>query len=267
MGAREGKPTLHTWEPPPPEPPQFPVAAASSLKVLFWLLILVPLFLFRVNRPPQALWLWLPIVVSTVVGIALTCPMSDSEWSLPQAACSFVVGLAAAWLLMPFLGSQYRVLAFFKTLLVLSGISLLAFLPTLLGRDSSWFNFRPFLAVLLALGCLAVTLALTLSSLCVRRRFGRIRFLVWLVLWTVLSWAVIAPSLVILSSLKGDIDWRASIVPVLFLSAVCLALLLPLVLLAFFEPFYRSRLFAYLRIPQPGPPVESAIPPKLSEVC
>ena len=35
--------------------------------------------------------------------------MTDNDWSLSQAVCSFIVGLAALWLLMPFLESRYRI--------------------------------------------------------------------------------------------------------------------------------------------------------------
>ena len=55
LGAREGIPVVHTWEPPPPEPPQMSAAASASVRVLLWLLMLLPLFLFRPNRSRQGL--------------------------------------------------------------------------------------------------------------------------------------------------------------------------------------------------------------------
>ena len=110
-----------------------PVAAAASLKLLFWLLILLPLYLFWPNRSPKAWWIGVPVVVSALVAMALVCLMVDKDWTFEAAGGSFVVGLAAVWLLMPYLMSHSRVAAFFKTLPVLAGYSLLAFVPTLLG--------------------------------------------------------------------------------------------------------------------------------------
>jgi hypothetical protein len=229
-----------------------PAAAVSGLKFLVWLLILLPLFLFPQNRPPQTWWIWLPVLISALAGIALVCLMTGKEWSLVQAVCSFVVGLAAMWLLMPFLGSRYRIVAFFKALLVLAGFSLLAFVPTLLADHAGWIDLRPFLAALLALASLAVTLALGFGSLSTRRRFGRVRFLFWLAVWTALAWSVIATPFVIIGSLTNTLQWGAGFLAILSISAISLALLLPLVLLSFLQPFYRARFFGWLNLPLPS---------------
>ena len=102
-------------------PPQMSVTAATSPKFLFWLLILLTLFLPRQNRTSEAWWVWLPVLISALAGTGIVCLMTAKEWDLLEVACSFVVGLAAVWLLMPFLESRYRMLVFFKTLLVLAG--------------------------------------------------------------------------------------------------------------------------------------------------
>jgi hypothetical protein len=268
LGAREGRPVVHTWEPPPPEPPQMSVAASTSLNLLPSLLILLPLFLFRPNRSPKAWWIWLPAVISGLAGITTTCLTTDNDRSLAQAVvCSFTVGLAAMWLLMPFLGSRYRIVAFFKALPVLAGFSLLAFVPTLLADHSGWLDFRPFLAGLLALGSLAATLALTLGGLSVRRRFGRIRFLCWLAVWTMLAWAIIATPFGILASLESHIDWGEACLALLAVSGLTLALLLPLVLLSFFQPFYRARFLAFLNLPQLDPSAGATTPPSIPDLA
>ena len=99
-----------------------------------------------------------------------------------------------------------------------------------------------------------------------RMRAGRIRFLVWLAVWTVLAWTVIASSFVIIGSLNGDIDWGPSLLAILYTSASSLGLLLPLVLLSFFQPFYRARFFSLLNLPQPGPSSGAATPPRIPNV-
>ena len=266
LGAREGTPVVCTWEPPPPEPPQMPVAIAAGCKSLFWLLILLTLFLPRQNRTPEAWWLWLPILASALVVTGLVCLTSDKEWALLQAACSFVVGLAAVWLLMPFLESRSRIGAFFKTLPVLAGFSLLAFVPTLLAQHSGWLDFRPYLAAMLALGSLAATLALVFTGLSVRRQFGRIRFIVWLAAWMVLAWTAIAIPAAIIGAANGGNNWREGLLAILSLSAVSLGMVLPLVLLSFFLPFYRGRFFGWLNLPQSVPNAGMAVPTKIPGV-
>ena len=265
LGAREGRPVVHTWEPPPPEPPQMSEAASTSLSLLPSLLILLPLFLFRPNRSAKAWWIWLPVVISGLAGIALACLVGGDEWSPLQSIGSFIVGLAALWLLLPFLGSRYRIVAFFKALPVLAGFSLLALVPMLLGDYSGGLDFRSDVAGLLACASLAVTLALTFGGLSVRRRFGRIRFLLWLAVWTVLAWMVIATPFAVLASLDSDIGWREALPVFLLISGVTLALLLALVLLSFCQPFYRARLLAFLNLPQPGPSAGASAPPIIAE--
>jgi hypothetical protein len=228
-------------------------AASTSLKFLPWLLMLLPLFLLRRNRGAAAWWIWLPVAIGVLVGTTIACLLTDKDWGLAQTVCSFVVGLAAVWLLMPFLGSRYRIVAFLKTLLALAGLSLLAFVPTLMADQSGWLDFRPILAGVLGLGSLAVTLALTFGGLSVRRRFGRIRFLSWLAVWTLLAWTVIATPFLIIGFVQNHLDWAQACLPILAVSGLTLALLLPLVLLSLFQPFYRARLFAYLNLHQPGP--------------
>jgi len=244
------------------------IAATSvSFKSLFWLLILLMLFLPRQNRTPEAWWLWLPVLTSALGTTALVGLMNGKEWSLLQAACSSVVGLAAVWLLMPFLESRSRMGAFFKTLPVLAGFSFLAFLPTLLELQSGWLDMRPYLAALLALTNLAVTLALSFTGLCLRRRFGRVRCIVWLAVWTVLAWTAIATPFAIIGSASGRNDWGEGLLAILSISAISLGLVLPLVLLSFFQPFYRNRFFGWLNLLQPGSIVGAAVPPKILDVC
>ena len=250
-----------TWEPPPPEQPEVYVAATTSLKVLPWLLILLPLFLFRANRHSAAWWIWLPVMISAVVGITVTGLLTGNEQSLPQAVGSFIVGLAAIWLLMPFLESRSRIVAFFKALPVLAGFSLLAFVPTLLADQSGWLDLRSFMAGLLAFASLAGTLALVLSGLTVRRRFGRMRFLCWLAVWIVVAWTAIAAPFAIFGSIGSRPEWGEFVVAILVASGIMLALFLPLVLLSFFQPFYRARFFSLFNMPQPDLSGEGGTPP------
>ena len=251
LGAREGIPVVHTWDPRPPEPPQMSVAAATSLNLLPSLLILLPLFLCRPNRSPKAWWIWLPVGVTLLVGIPIACVQSGQDRIQPLAVGAFVVGLPALWLLMPSLESRCRIIALLKAFAILAGFSLLASVPALLAGNGSWAEVCPYWAVWLALGSLVATLALTLGGLSVRRRFGCVRFLLWLTVWTLLAWTLIATPFVMVIAAQTGNEWGEYLLPVLGSSAATVALLLPLVLLSFFQPFYRARFLDFLN---PGLP-------------
>ena len=261
LGARQGVPVTHTWEPPPPPPPRIVALAATGAKLIIPLVLLLPLFLFRPNRAAEAWWLWLPVVIAALAATVLVALLIDEDISLLQAVHACLIGLAAVWLLTPYLKSRYRIVMFFKTLPVLAAFSLLAYVPTLLGDKAGWLDFRSYFAGLLAFASLAATLALVLAGLAVRRRFGRIRFLCWLAVWTVLAWTAIAAPFAVFALLGNAPEWGEFIIAVLVVSGVMLLLLLPLMLLSFFQPFYRSRLADWLKLPQPDTAIGIPVPP------
>jgi len=77
---------------------------------------------------------------------------------------------------------------------------------------------------------------------------------------TALAWVVIASPFLIIGTVKGDSDWGPSLVAILWAAGSILALLMPLVLLSFFQPFYRACLFGFLKVPQSGPSAGAAVP-------
>ena len=264
LGAREGVPVAHTWEPPPPPPPRIVAVASTGTKISLPLLLLLPLFLFRPNRTSKAWWIWLAVAIAALAATGLVTLLWDGEVSLLQAVYAFLTGLAAVWLLTPYLQSRYCIVMFFKTLPALAALSLLAFVPTLLGGNGGWLDLRSYLAGLLAFASLAATLAFTLAGLGVRRRFGRIRFLAWLAVWTVLAWTVIAAPFAVFALFGSRPEWWEFIVPVLVVSGVMLLLFLPLVLLSFFQPFYRARFAGWLNLPRSDTAAGIPVPPTLT---
>ena len=77
--------------------------------------------------------------------------------------------------------------------------------------------------------------------------------------------AVIASPFFIIGTVNGDIEWGPALLGMLYVTASSLALLLPLVLLCFFPPFYRARLCGFLKVPQPGPSAGAAVPLGMAE--
>ena len=265
LGAREGLPTVYTWEPPPPEPPEMPAAASGTVKVFAWLLLLLPLFLFRQNRSPKAWWIWLPLGVTALVGLPLVWLTSDGDQNLLGLFCGCTAGLGAVWLLTPWLASRYRVVMFLKTLPLLAGASMVAYVPTFIGGSVGGPDFWPYMVIFLGCAGFVVAAALALTGFCVRRRFGRIRFVLWLVVWVVPAWA--ASLILIMALLGGGPGWEELLIGGLIVSGITVAMLLPLVLLSFFQPFYRTRFSTWLNLPRPQPPPLPRVPPPLVEIA
>jgi hypothetical protein len=264
FGAREGLPVTCTWEPPPPEPTQIAVAAASCLKSLVSLLLLLPLFLLRQNRGARAWWIWPATALSALLGTGMDRLLGPEDWVLAQGSCAFAAGLTGLWLIMPWLVYRYRFFSFCVSLVALIGFCLLAFLPTFLGGSIGWLDMRPYVTIALALASLATLLALTVSGLFARRRFGRVRYLFELMVWMFVVWALISAPFVVYGSRNGEIQWLDSLLALLYLTAICLLQLVPFVLLSYWQPLYRDRMFEYLRLPRTEPPVIPPAPPVLS---
>ena len=263
LGSRQGVPVKHTWEPPPPPPPRIVAIASTGVKLIIPLLLLLPLFLFRPNRAAEAWWIWLPVVIADLVVVGVVALLIDEDISVWRAVHPFLIGLAAVWLLTPYLKSRYRIVMFIKTLPVLAAFSLLAYVPTLLEASSGWLDLRSYFAVLLGFASLAAALALVLAGLAVRRRFGRIRFLCWLAVWTVLAWTAITAPFVVFALFGSRPEWWEFVVSVLVVSGFMLLLFLPLVLLSFFQPFYRARFAQWLNLPQRDTAAGIPVPPTL----
>jgi hypothetical protein len=232
----------------------------SARETLLSIVVLLPLFLFRPNRCSPAWWIWLALGSALGVALAVGFLFLDGAKDLVQAFCSLGVGLAATWLLSPYLVSRSRPGVALKTLPVLAGFSVLAFLPTLLGQRADFFDFRTAFAVGLTTAGLVLTLALVLTGRTLRHRFGPVRLVLWAAVWLCLVWNIAVGPLVLLITAQGHVDWGEYFVGMLILSGMSLGLLLPLLLLSIFQPFYRGRLLAFLNLP-PGPPAPQGPPP------
>ena len=66
--------------------------------------------------------------------------------------------------------------------------------------------------------------------------------------------------------MNGGNDWGQDLLAILLLSAISLGLMLPLVLLSFFQSFYRDRFLGWLNQLQPDLSAKSAAPPKSPEL-
>jgi hypothetical protein len=214
--------------------------------ILLPLLLLLPLFLLRVNREAAAWWIWGPLGVTGLLGIPFVTLIGDEIESLPGVFYGFLAGLGAAWLLSPWLGSRLRVGVFIKTLLLLAAVGIAGYLPAVLSGWGRMDWLWPYMMLLIASGSLIVALGLAIAACSVQRRFALGRFTLVLACCLLLGWTAFYT---ILWAAQGSApDWGRILIIAVITSGVTLGMLLPLLLLSFLQPFYRRRFAAWLNL-------------------
>jgi len=238
-----------------------PVSAPPQL--LPWLVVLV-LLVLRPNRTARAWWIWLPPL--TVVGL-LPAVRSLLEFIpaepldlFSQTFNSLAFGLAAAWLLMPFLRHRLRFLAFLRTLATLAAFSGLAFLVR---QDWDESGLVAGFLVFVGLCVLVVAVALSLAGLMCHRQYRPLRLSLWLAIYVLVLWLVIVLSLFLMAVLRGGGGpWLEFLQTVFSIVAVTFITVLPFFILAFANGFFRDRLKGLLHLqPASPPPVLTSITP------
>jgi hypothetical protein len=121
------------------------------------------------------------------------------------------------------------------------------------------------IGVVLAVGVLASTLALSLAGLICRNRFRPLGLYLWLVLLLAGVWLVITVPFFLFAMIVsgGNIGWNSwpeFFIPVFAVAAANFATLLPFLILSSASPFFRERLKALLNVKPAEPPVISPLP-------
>ena len=256
LGAREGSPTSYSWTLPNLLPTLLP-----------WLAVLL-LLLLKPNRCAQAWWIWVPVACVAAAGAAFQSELSfvaSSESAFLGGTVSAVgFGLAAVWLIAGYLGWKHRALAWVGTLLALAGFSLLSFGIAQAAEGVGGETAAG--AVLLSVGAVVISLAVTLTGLVCRGRYRPLRLCLWLLAALVVVWLlVIGPLfLVALVFSSGHIPALAAAGFVLSAAALSFGALLPFLILSFANAFYRTRLKDLLHLgrettpPVLAPPMPAA---------
>ena len=187
LGAKEGPAKSYSYSVPSLMPAFIP-----------WLLILGLLGL-KINRQAQAWWIWLPLVgvavlvsgAQQVVGDMSNGPL-EMIWELVGAA---PFGIATVWLLGAYLAHKYRALSFLGILASMGISSLLSFA---LRQDWNFENgagdFFMIIGftIFFGLAVLLISLALVLAGFTCRRRYGPARFVLWLSVYLLAGWTLVA---------------------------------------------------------------------------
>ncbi len=251
LGSRDGSPIGYNWVLPGIAPLLLPC------------LVILGLLALKTNRCAGAWLIWLPL--GCVIALTLAPPPilpSGTNFFLDVIA-ALAVGLAAVWLLSNHLRQQHRLLTFLCLLLALAGFSLLA-----AGLRQGWglLTIESFqVGIVLAVGVLASSLALSLGGLICRGRYRPLGIYAWLFIMLAIAWLVITAPFFLLALIAsgGGIAWSEFFVSVLAVAVVNFATLLPFLILSSASPFYRGRLKALLNVkPELAPVLAPSSGPK-----
>lgn len=241
LGVRDGSPVQYNWA--------LPIMAPLLVP---WLVIL-GLLATKPNRTAAAWLIWLPL--GCVMAVTLMLPrMPVGADVLMDLLGAMAFGLAAVWLLANYLRGANRVLTFFRVLTALAGFTAVAYTST----HSWWLGDTEALpiGIVLGLGVLASTLALSLGGLICRRRFRPLGLYLSLFLSLAVVWLAIAAPFFVFAQISSGwrMSWGEFFMPILFVVGGNFALLLPFLILSSASPFFRARLKALLQVEQEAPP-------------
>jgi len=219
--------------------------------LLPWLALL-GLLMLKPNRTAQAWWIWLPPAWAVGLEAGLRpvlefFPAQGLEMML-EVFNSLALGLAAVWLLSPRLRHRSRFLVFLRMLLTAALMS--AFVYAV--RQEAAPADLAYLGV-----CVLVSVAaLSLAGRACRRCYRPLRLTLWLLGCNVAVWLVLATPLFVMALLQVGIGpWPGLLGGVLALGAATFATMLPFLILAFTNRFFRERLKAMLGLVGDMPPV------------
>ncbi len=241
LGDEESKPAFVQWQ-----------WAYYLPSLLIWLIVGLLLVVPKANRNRQA-WLILipPVLVITLWPMPFRLMPMPAEFALSFGLVfvSLAKAWTVVWLIGHWLARLHPLFSFLLTLAVMPAVGALCFLGEYgaiatdeLLRWSIAFGILPF--VLLA--------AMALSRFHCRKRYGPRRFMVWLLLWTVVPLVVLIGG-TSLPSLDAELIvllwvFLRGMIMALFLAGMLYLVNLPFMILAFKSPFYRERFLAAFRL-------------------
>ncbi|MCX6630820.1 MAG: hypothetical protein NTW28_24655 [Candidatus Solibacter sp.] len=239
LGPKAGPPTIFIWRRPGILPQFSP-----------WLSLL-PLLLLPPNRRALAWWIWLPLgglTATTLLpeSIAGGLP-SDAVDAVLDVAGAVAVGLAAVWLLAPYLTRKYRFATSGGVLGILAGFGVVAGAA---GQDLGGGLSNSTVQVLLvvALDATVIAGAMFLAGWACRSRTRPLTISLWLLAAIAAVWLAIVTSFL---AALGGLRWLASpdgLGLLVIGSCLTFAVLLPFLVLSFLNPLFGERLHGLLHL-------------------
>jgi hypothetical protein len=169
-------------------------------------------------------------------------------------------GLAAAWLVASYLGWKHRALAWVGMLVALESFSLVSFVirQSIEGLAPETIPT----GMLLAVGAVVISVALTLAGLACKGRYRPLRLCLWLLAALLVVWLLVMGPFFIVAMIfnSGHVPVLDFVGVVLSVVAISFGVLLPFLILSFANAFYRARLKDLLHLGREMPPPVLAPP-------
>lgn len=218
-----------------------------------WIVLALAILLFRENRYPRVLLIFIPIFLIRLLWSwfqpVLGAP-SDVLEVFRALIDALAVGMAVLWLLAYKLGNRNRFISFLLALIVLVGITVVAVVSY-----QVWASFiNNGLVIFQSLGIATMLLIFVLAGRHCRKRYGPWRFMLWLALWTMVISLLAIIAYFLIAEVRSDpveelIRQMPQVLLVGLIFAICIYLLnLPFMILAFATPFFRERFYAYFHL-------------------
>jgi hypothetical protein len=193
-------------------------------------------------------WLW------AITGIA-----SEAPEGVFEIVIAVQFGLAATWLLSPYLKRRGRFLTFLG---MLATMELFSLFTCAVAQPPDRDSNLGYILIGGAVVALLLSLAINLAGWSCRSRYEWRRFALWLILWIMAGWLAV---FVVMSMIERPGPLLEMATAFAIFSAVSFGLLLPFLLLSFANAFYRERLKELLRLADAAPP-SAPQPPASPEV-
>lgn len=246
LGPKESAPVTYTWS--------F-VENLSGFAV--WVFLLLAFILIKENRNGRALAILIPLVAVNLFWIAikkLTGMPSLSIAIFDVLFNSFTVGLAIVWLISHRFAGSNR----FAVLVLSLIIMMLTFAVAIVGFKGIDFDEEVLqMSILFGASAVAVMLSLVMAGLNCSRRYGAVKFMLWLGLWCVVlgSVAMVAffiAAVIFAAAQGGHIDIASQLLQVavmgLVLGGILYVLVLPYMILVLNNDMFRQRFYGCFRL-------------------
>ena len=240
LGIKEGTATIYPWK---------WYYSAPALGI--WIFLALSILLFRDNRDPRILLIFIPIFLVRLLWswflpiLGVPSPILVVFGMLVDA---LVIGIAVLWLSAYKLGNRNRFISVLLALIELVAATIIA-----LVSYQAWLSGLDFeILVIQAMGIVTMLLIFVLAGWRCRKRYGPWRFMLWLAFWTMVISLVGMITFFIISvesSAEELIRRMPEVLVAGLIFALCIYMLnLPFMVLAYASTFYRKRFYAYFHL-------------------
>jgi hypothetical protein len=225
---------------------------------MVWFLLLLALVSVKANRTPKAWLIFIPLLIVMFLWFLLkkAIPLDSSITTIyDQVISSLAIGISIIFLLGHKIGNRHRFVTFLLAMLIM----ILVCAVGLVSFGESFFRYGiPFAATSMLL-IAAILLTFVLAGFKCRKKYGPVRFMLWLAIWMIggvtASILILCTVAFTIASIMGEelpVSWLLFLMQVisvgLILGGALYAVALPFMIFVLNNSFFRGRFFACLHL-------------------